>query len=269
MPDRVSVIALALGGLLTCIEATHAGDAEPPPIPPQVTPEPMSDDNTGFKTIFDGKTLKGWDGDPVYWRVENGAIVGETTEKTIPKYNSFIIWRGGQPKDFELKVEYRVSQMGNSGLQYRSVELPQVKWILRGCQFDIDGKGWGQMFYDNYAQAMGLHLKRVTGQNYEERGRTFLALPGQLAYVAPGKTQRALASLGDSETIVSAISDDWNKAHLIVRGNLMIHIVNDRVMSIVIDDDAERRQLQGALGMQVHVGPPMKVEFRNIRLKTL
>jgi hypothetical protein len=229
----------------------------------------MSDDDTGFIPIFDGKTLKGWDGDPYYWRVENGTIVGETTENISPKYNSFIVWRGGRPKDFELKVEYRVSSKGNSGLQYRSAELSGVKWVLRGCQFDIDGREWGQMFYEKGAQPKGLDAKRVTAQNYEERGRAYLALPGQLTYIAPGKTQRVVASLGSSDEIDREISDDWNKAHLIARGDLLIHILNRRVMSIVIDDDTKRRQLKGALGMQVHVGPPMKVEFRNIRIKML
>ena len=229
----------------------------------------MTDENTGFNTIFDGKTLKDWDGDPQYWRVEDGAIVGETTDKNLPKYNSFIIWRGGKPADFEIKLEYRISAMGNSALQYRSSELPGTKWVLRGYQADIDGAEWGKMFYERFAKPKGLELRRVTAQNYEERGRTFLALPGQLAYVGSGKTQRAIASLGNTEDLAHSISDDWNRLYLIVRGDQMIHILNDRVMSIVIDDDKANRRLEGSLGMQIHVGPPMKAEFRNIRLKTL
>jgi 3-keto-disaccharide hydrolase len=266
----ITVTWMAMGAvLLTLPVAAQAADQAPPPPPAQVLPEPMTDDNTGFKTIFDGKTLKDWDGDPQYWRVEDGAIVGETTDKNLPKYNSFIIWRGGKPADFELKLEYRISAMGNSGVQYRSSELPGVKWVLRGYQSDIDGAEWGKMFYEKFAKPKGLELRRVTAQNYEERGRTLLALPGQLTYVGNGKTQRAIASLGNGEDLARCIKDDWNQLHLIVRGDQMIHILNDRVMSIVIDQDEANRRLEGHLGMQVHVGPAMKAEFRNIRLKTL
>jgi hypothetical protein len=269
MPN-VKVIWMAMAGALLSFQfATEAGEREPPPPPAQVIPEPMTDDNTGFNTIFDGKTLEDWDGDPRYWRVEDGAIVGQTTEKNLPKYNSFIIWRGGKPADFEIKVEYRISATGNSALQYRSSELPGVKWVLRGYQADIDGAEWGKMFYENFAKPKGLELRRVTAQNYEERGRTFLALPGQLAHVSSGKRQRAIASLGNMEDLIRSMSDDWNRLHLIVRGDQMIHILNDRVMSIVIDDDKANRCMRGNLGMQIHVGPPMKAEFRNIRLKTL
>ncbi|HEV8291141.1 MAG TPA: DUF1080 domain-containing protein, partial [Tepidisphaeraceae bacterium] len=82
----------------------------------QTLPEPAINDNTGFDLIFDGKTLNGWDGDPKYWRAENGVLVGEITPETIIKQNTFLIWRGGVTKDFELKVEYRISSAGNSGI---------------------------------------------------------------------------------------------------------------------------------------------------------
>ncbi len=270
MSNCMTVTLMAMGGLLLSFpSAARAAEQAPPPPPAQVLPEAMTDENTGFKTIFDGTTLKDWDGDPQYWRVEDGAIVGETTDKILPKYNSFIIWRGGKPADFEIKLEYRISAMGNSALQYRSSELPGVKWVLRGYQADIDGAEWGKRFYEKFAKPKGLELRRVTAQNYEERGRTFLALPGQLAYVGSGKTQRAIASLGNTEDLAGSISDDWNRLYLIVRGEQMIHILNDRVMSIVIDDDKANRRMEGYLGMQIHVGPAMKAEFRNIRLKTL
>jgi 3-keto-disaccharide hydrolase len=191
MSGFITVTLMAVGGVLLSLPCVaRAPDQEPPPPPAQVLPEPMMDENTGFKSIFDGKTLKNWDGDPQYWRVEDGAIVGQTTDKNLPKYNSFIIWRGGQPADFEIKLEYRISAMGNSALQYRSSELPGVKWVLRGYQADIDGAEWGKMFYERFAKPKGLELRRVTAQNYEERGRTFLALPGQLTYVGNGKTAR-------------------------------------------------------------------------------
>src|SRR5262245_6570866 len=87
------------------------------------TSEISASDESGFEVIFDGKTLKGWEGDPKYWRVENGCLIGEVTPETILKQNSFIIWRGGVTRDFELKVEYRVSASGNSGINYRSIEV--------------------------------------------------------------------------------------------------------------------------------------------------
>jgi hypothetical protein len=215
-------------------------------------PDPIAPDETGFESIFDGKTLNKWQGDAKYWRVEDGCLVGEVTPETLLKRNSFIIWRGGVTRDFELKLEYRVSARGNSGVNYRSVELTDAPHSLRGYQADIDGEG------------------RWTGQNYEERGRTFLALRGQMSRVEAGKKARVIGSLGDGKELESYIKKlDWNEYHLIVRGNLLVHILNGHVMSVVIDDDAENRRADGLLGVQVHVGPPMKIEYRNIRIKKL
>src|SRR5256885_3274629 len=112
---------------------------QPPPAPPQFSPVPAGEDS-GYEVIFDGKSLDGWEGDPKYWRVENGALVGEVTPETLLKTNSFLIWRGGATKDFELKVEYRISANGNSGINYRSVEVPGVPFGMRGYQADIDGQ---------------------------------------------------------------------------------------------------------------------------------
>jgi hypothetical protein len=224
----------------------------------QTQPVPALDDNTGYQLIFDGKTLDGWDGDPKYWRVENGCLVGEVTPETILKQNTFIIWRGGVTKDFELKVEYRITSHGNSGINYRSVELPGLKYVMRGYQADIDGQ-------DRNANGV-----RYTGQNYEERGRTFLALRGQMTHLEEGKKPGIIATLGDTKAMEAFIkNDDWNEYHLIVRGNVLIHILNGHVMDVVIDDDAKGRAFEGLLGVQVHVGPPMKVEYRNFRLKNL
>src|SRR6187401_3491703 len=87
-------------------------------------PESLTGEEPGFAEIFDGKTLKGWDGDPTYWRVEDGSMVGEIKPDTVIKSNTFIIWRGGEPADFELKVDYRITSGGNSGINYRSVVVP-------------------------------------------------------------------------------------------------------------------------------------------------
>ena len=218
-------------------------------------PEPLDGDEAGFQPIFDGKTLNGWEGDPKYWRVEDGCMVGEITPQTIVKSNTFIIWRGGSPKDFELKVDYRITSGGNSGINYRSVVVPDPvtpdnKFAMRGYQADIDGGN------------------RYTGQNYEEKGRLFLAVRGQMTHVVGGRKPIILSTFGDSAEMASFISKDWNACHLIARGNLLLHNWNGHLMSAVVDDDAPNRALGGLIGVQVHVGGPMKVEYRNFRLKT-
>ena len=212
----------------------------------------LAQDEAGFVRIFDGKTLEGWDGNPIYWRVENGAIVGTITPETLVKRNTFLIWRGGEPADFELKLEYRVSAQGNSGVNYRSVELTDAKWSLSGYQADIEGR------------------ERHTAQNYEERGRTFLALRGQVVRCVEGQRPQVIGSVGDAKELQALVKPiDWNEYHLIARGNVLTHILNGRVMSIVVDEDASKRRMAGKIGVQVHVGPPMTIEYRNIRLKKL
>ncbi len=214
-----------------------------------VSPE---DPDEGFVSIFNGEDLEGWDGDPVYWRVEDGKIIGEITPETIVDRNTFLIWREDQPSDFELKMEYRITEDGNSGINYRSEEVDGVSWALKGYQADIDGKG------------------QWNGQNYEERGRTFLALRGQITRVEEKKKPEIIGSTGDKDVLQSFINkEDWNEYHLIIRDNTLIHMINDHVMSIVVDDDKENRTREGLIGVQVHVGPPMKVEYRNIRIKNL
>jgi hypothetical protein len=222
----------------------------------------------GFKQIFDGKTLKGWEGDPALWRVENGTLVGEILPGKPLKTNSFIIWRGGQPKDFELVLECRISEGGNSGINYRSEQLTDIPFALRGYQADIDGKN------------------QYTGQNYEERGRTTLAYQGQITTINPLEDPSATVkdnvknnawtglkvtgSAGELDSLKSKIKkEDWNQIRLVIRGNRLQHFVNGVLISDVTDNDTANRKMAGLLGVQVHVGPPMKVEYRNIRLKQL
>src|SRR5438034_3909671 len=140
---------------------------------PQVPPL----EETGFKPIFDGKSLAGWDGDPGFWSVENGAIVGQTSKEKQPVQNTFLIWRGGSPADFELKLQYKLTGF-NSGIQIRSIELPDIKWAMKGYQADMDGE------------------QRFTGQIYEERGRGILAMRGQFS-IPDGKKSGLVGSLGD------------------------------------------------------------------------
>jgi Domain of Unknown Function (DUF1080) len=225
----------------------------------------------GFKTIFDGKTLAGWEGDPVYWKVENGSLVGEITPENILKRNTFIIWRGGSPKNFELIADVKITKSGNSGINYRSEELlPELPFAMKGYQADIDG------------------ANRYTGQNYEERGRTTLAYRGQITKIKvqtdptlkddlkrfqkrnAWQAVDTLGVLGNLDSLKSKIkSEDWNTVKIVAKGNRLQHFVNDVLMADVTDADQINGKSEGLIGVQVHVGPPMKVEYRNIRIKEL
>lgn len=265
-------ILMALAGL-GCLPLSFA--AEQPvksnnSFPVLIAPERSSDPDINFKVIFDGKTLQGWEGDSTYWRVVGGEIVGETTAENAPKTSSFLIWGGGRPANFELKLEYKISAKGNSGVQYRSTIMPGTKWVMKGYQFDIDGPEWGKWFFGLWHPEEAKNLQRVSGQIFEEEGRTLLALPGQFCRADTSKRQWVVASLGEPGELAALLKDhDWNSIHLIARGNEIIQIVNGRVMAVFIDDDTAKRRTEGLMGLQVHPGDPMKVEFRNIRLKTL
>jgi hypothetical protein len=223
-----------------------------------------------FYPIFNGKNLEGWSGNKTYWSVKNGILTGEVTPKTILKRNSFIIYEKEQPKDFELKLEYKVSELGNSGVNYRSEKIEKVPFALRGYQADIDGR------------------KRFSGQNYEEKKRTTLAYIGEKVSIGEKpdsipktnirknvkrncwQTRTIVKTLGDKKELKASLKDnDWNSLHLIVKGNKMQHFINGVLMSEVLDFDTQNRSSQGYIGVQVHVGPPMKIEYKNIFLKNL
>lgn len=197
------------------------------------TPGPETvplDDRTGFESIFDGSTLTGWNGDPDFWRAENGVIVGETSLE-----------------------DYRMNS-ANSGVQYRSVALADVgKWVLKGYRADIDIQN------------------TFSGQLYEERSRGFLALQGQMATIQEAQQKgKVLGAVHDGDESKGFFKiNDWNTIHIIARGNLLTRIVNGRVMAVFVDDDAKNRMMDCLLGFQIDVGPPMKIESRNIGLKLL
>jgi hypothetical protein len=224
----------------------------------------------GFISIFDGKSLKNWVGDTTYWRGEDGAITGEVKPDNLLQHNSFIIWKGGEPSDFELKGEYKISANGNSGINYRSEAVANIPFALRGYQADIDGQNW------------------YTGQNYEERKRTTLAYISQKTIINPCTNSNqphdvsrkvknnawtcvsVAASLGSADSLKKSIkSNDWNSFHLIVKGNRLLHYINGVLMSDVTDNDPINRTAKGLIGVQVHVGPAMKVQYRNLQLKEL
>ena len=209
-------------------------------------------DVSDFESIFDGKTLGHWDGDPTYWSVSDGKLTGTVTPETLLKKNSWIVYRGTQVEDFELVLDYRVSARGNSGVGYRLAVLENDPVSVRGPQADIHG------------------LNAYTGICYEENGRRLLAGRGQSTWIRHGKLPHLVTQFGDPEELQSVVNkEDWNRYHLIINGQHAQHFLNGVLVSEVRDHDDANRMKQGLIGVQVHVGPPMTIEYRNIYLKHL
>ncbi len=203
----------------------------------------------GFKDLFDGKSLVGWDGNPAFWSVQEGAIVGQTTKENPTKGNTFLIWRQGDVDDFELVAEYKMIG-GNSGIQYRSRELGQ--WVIGGYQADFEA---GTTY---------------SGINYEERGRGILALRGQRTTLKPGAKPEVAEQFADTKDLQAKIKhEDWNTYRVVAKGNQLEHSINGTLMSAVTDQDPEKALRSGLLALQLHAGPPMKVMFRSVRMKRL
>ncbi|MEZ6103388.1 MAG: family 16 glycoside hydrolase [Pirellulaceae bacterium] len=211
------------------------------------------------KSLFDGKTLNGWDGDPKLWSVQDGVIHGQTTADNPLKQNSFLIWTGGVVRDFHLKMQFRVFDegRGNSGIQYRSHRNPDVgKWSVGGYQADIDRE------------------KRYSGILYEERGRGILAERGEKVVIEStddGKFKRDVTgSVGDRDALAEFIHvGEWNSYEVNAEGNHYIHKINGHVMVDVTDNDAAHRADEGILALQLHVGDPMRIQFKDILLTQL
>jgi len=204
----------------------------------------------GFVSIFDGKTLDHWDGNPKLWSVEDGAITGVNSKDDPIPGNTFIIWRGGQTSDFELKLQYKIVG-GNSGIQYRSFEVPDNKWVVGGYQADFEAGD------------------RFSGILYGERFRGVLADRGQKTVINEEGKPEVVGSVGDSEEIGTHIKkEDWNDYHIIAQGNHFVHKINGVVTCECTDEDDAARD-KGILALQLHAGPPMKVQFRKILYKPL
>jgi hypothetical protein len=224
-----------------------------------VFPETEPDDNAGFVPIFDGKSLAGWDGDPRFWRVENGEIVGETTPEKVVTLNNFLIWRGGTVKDFELRVEFRMNGT-NSGIQYRSTELPDIgKWVLKGYQADMD-------FTEGYVG--NVHDER--GRAPTGEGHVVLSKRGQVTRIVDGPTYKVVGTIGDSTLLRGVMNvNGWNQYHIIARGPVLMQFINGQLMAVAIDEDSKHFVAEGLLGFQMHVGPPFKIQYRNVLYRKL
>jgi hypothetical protein len=210
----------------------------------------ISADHTeaGFLQIFNGRDLVGWEGDKRFWSVQDGAITGQTTKDNPLKRSTYLIWRGGTVADFELRLSYRI-ESGNSGIQFRSRELDN--WIVAGYQADLEaGATW-------------------TGALYEVHGRAALVERGQKVIIdESGKKQ--VTSLGDPMELLKYVKPGgWNDYHIIAYGNDITLKINGVVMSQVIDEEKAKAARSGIIAIQLHSGPPMKVQLKDIRLKRL
>jgi Domain of Unknown Function (DUF1080) len=195
-----------------------------------------------WEPLFNGKDLSKWSGDSRIWRVENGVIIGETnaTDKKLAA-NSFLIWQGGEPADFELEYQARVTG-NNSGVQYRSKIIDAAAWSVGGYQMDLHPN------------------PPYLGMLYEERGRGIACQRGQSV------------TLDDKPTVTGKLEiaevnlAEWNSYRIVARGNVLQHFVNGKLAAEITDTNPAKRAAKGAIALQVHAGPAMKAEFKDLRL---
>ena len=219
-------------------------------------PQPAPPEPSNMQSLFDGKSLKNWDGDDRLWSIKDGAIRGETTAQVKANGNTFLIWQGGKPKDFELRLSFRCNATNNSGIQYRSKHITdgklRNKWVVRGYQHEIRNQ---------------TKLPSVAGFIYDEggrRGRTCLV--GEKAVWGKGgkKVTAQLIDAAEYEKLFKL--DDWNDVVIVAKGTHIQHYLNDRLI-LDFTDSPDLALLEGVLALQLHAGNPMFVEFKNIRIK--
>lgn len=202
-------------------------------------------------SLFDGTTLTGWDGDPRFWRVEDGAITGETTPESALKANTFLIWRGGTVADFTIEFSYRiVSVEGNSGLQFRSVDRGNFQ--VTGYQANIEQGG-----------------KNRNGMLYSEgTGREVLALAGERTSVGDGKTRLSTEKFAEAKDLFAKVNGrgEWNRYRVEATGNHVRISINQVVMCEVTDESNNDAARSGILAFQLHVGKPMKLQLKDLKL---
>ena len=195
-----------------------------------------------MQQLFDGKNLEGWDGDPRLWSVRDGVIHGETTPENVAAGNTFLIWKGGDVGDFDLRLSFRCNATNNSGIQYRSKHITddsvKNKWVVRGYQHEIRNEET---------------FPNVSGFIYDEGGSR--------ARSCQGVDQAAFKDL--------MRVDDWNDVVIRAEGNHIRHYLNGRLILDFTDNDPKRALSKGVLALQLHGGAPMWAEYRNVRLKAL
>jgi hypothetical protein len=238
-----------------------------------IFPEPEAmdfADHTGYVSLFDGRTLTGWDGRPGVWSVEDGAIVGVSTKEKNAG-NSFLVYHGVAAKDFDLKLEIKVEWGGGSGVQYRSStgipagrvagngEPPlDPRWVMIGPQADF----W---------YPVSENAKQYSGQLYSQNTSLgIVAWRGQVVESELGKPPRLVGTIGDRSQLGTYVKDgEWNQYTIIARGNVILHILNGQLMAVVVDDDpGSTTNVSGLFGLQIE-GTPCKVSFRDLWLRKI
>lgn len=213
------------------------------------------------KPLFDGKTLAGWEGNPDLWSVEDGVITGKTTPEKPAAGNTFLIWKGGEVSDFEITFKYKMKPGDekayvNSGLQFRSKVVDEKNFVVAGYQADFE------------------YGPKYSGILYEEKGRGILAQRGQKVTLTPGENPakpkiEVTGETGKSEEIQAGIKlDDWNEYRVVAKGNHIQQFINGKLTVDVTDATAEGAK-KGILALQLHAGPPMQVQFKDILLTEL
>ena len=201
------------------------------------------------KQLFNGKDLTGWKGQPEFWSVKDGALTGQTTAENKVKENTFLIWQDGEVGDFELTLQYKIVG-GNSGIQYRSKVVKAEYSVVAGYQADFEAG------------------KTYSGILYEEKGRGILAKRGQKVAIHEGNKIEVTGEVGKSDEIQAAIkNEEWNDYKIVAKGGHLQHFINGN-LSVDVTDETAVGAKTGVLALQLHAGPPMTVQFKNIVLKT-
>lgn len=204
-----------------------------------------------FKAIFNGRDLEGWAGNTKFWSVKDGAIRGESSLGNLALSNTFLIWKDGTLKDFELRIQFRI-QNGNSGIQYRSKD--RGNHVVSGYQAEVE------------------NTPGKVGFLYEEKGRKYLANVGEKVLMDEKGERSVVGQIATKEELIKKgyyKRKDWNEYRIVARGNHITHFLNGFQTIELTDNDEKARSLEGVLALQLHAGPPMVVEFRNILLKEL
>lgn len=222
--------------------------------------------DSGFKPIFNGKDLTEWEGLAQFWSVQDGAITGQTKNQADLKTNTFLVWKGGQPANFELRLKFKLTpnndrNQANSGVQFRSKVLDAATYSVGGYQADIDSTG------------------RYAGMLYEERGRGIIMGPGEKIRItgstkdAKGKQKATVEKIGTPSTPADILAiyklGDWNELRIVATGNHVQQFLNGKLTADVVDADSAVAPKAGVIALQLHTGPPMTVQFKDLQLKTL
>ena len=218
----------------------------------------LPEESAEMTSLFNGNDLTGWDGDPRLWSVRDGVLRGETTAENPAEGNTFLIWKDGVTKDFELRLSFRCSATNNSGIQYRSKHITEGKvrnaWVVRGYQHEIRNE---------------LTLPSVAGFIYDEGGkRGRICLVGEKAVWGEDGKKEVLETLLDQSEFQQLFKlDDWNEVVIIAQGPHIQHYLNNRLILDFTDNDPEQALREGVLALQLHAGQPMWAEFKEIRIR--